>query len=63
MSARTFDQQLVLVGVTGLGNVDQQLTPVGFMPGSEIHAQLLENIIDGRLARAPGLERRSPSRR
>jgi adenylate cyclase len=49
-----FDQRLVLIGETGLGQIDQRLTPLGFMPGTEIHAQLLENIMEGRLARRPG---------
>ena len=48
-----FDQRLVLVGVTGLGLTDQRLTPLGSMPGTEVHAQLLENIIEGALARRP----------
>ena len=49
-----FDQRLVLIGVTGLGLTDQRVTPLGLMPGIEVHAQLLENIIEGRLARRPG---------
>jgi adenylate cyclase len=51
--ADIFEQRLVLIGETGLGQVDQRMTPLGFMPGTEIHAQLLENIIGGRLARRP----------
>jgi serine phosphatase RsbU (regulator of sigma subunit)/CHASE2 domain-containing sensor protein len=52
--ADTFDQRLVLVGVTGLGQGnDMRMTPLGFMYGTEIHAQLLENIIEGRLATRP----------
>jgi CHASE2 domain-containing sensor protein/serine phosphatase RsbU (regulator of sigma subunit) len=40
-------RKLVLVGVTGLGMVDYQATPLGTrMPGSEIHAQLVENLVD-----------------
>jgi len=39
--------KLVLVGVTGLALTDYQNTPLGeSMPGSEIHAQLLENLFD-----------------
>ncbi len=39
--------KLVLVGVTGLALTDYQNTPLGeAMPGSEIHAQLLENLKD-----------------
>jgi len=46
--------KLVLVGVTGLGLVDQQLTPLGErMPGVEIHAQVLEQVFDGNYLRRP----------
>jgi adenylate cyclase len=49
-----FDRRLVLVGATGLGLLDHQATPLGVrMPGIEIHAQLLENIFDGRLLGRP----------
>ena len=51
--ADLFDQKLVLLGVTGLALVDEQITPLGPMPGSEIHAQLLENVLAGRLAARP----------
>jgi len=51
--AGLFDQKLVLLGVTGLALVDEQITPLGPMPGSEIHAQLLENVLAGRLAVRP----------
>ena len=51
--ADLFDQKLVLLGVTGLALVDEQITPLGPMPGSEIHAQLLENILAGHLAARP----------
>jgi hypothetical protein len=55
------DRKLVLIGVTGLGLLEYQNTPIGVrMPGSEIHAQLLENIYDDTLLRrpayAPGVE-------
>jgi adenylate cyclase len=44
----------VVIGVTGLGLVEYQNTPIGErMPGSEIHAQLLENIYDQTLLRRP----------
>ena len=47
-------QKLVLIGVTGLGLVEYQNTPLGErMPGSEIHAQLLENLYDQTLLRRP----------
>jgi serine phosphatase RsbU (regulator of sigma subunit)/CHASE2 domain-containing sensor protein len=53
--ADTFDQRLVLIGVTGLGQGrDMRMTPLRLlMHGIEIHAQLLENIIAGNLARRP----------
>lgn len=42
------ERKLVLVGVTGLGLIDYQTTPLGErMPGIEIHAQVLENVFDG----------------
>lgn len=42
-----FAQKLVIVGVTGLALVDlQQTAPGERMPGSEVHAQLLENLYD-----------------
>ncbi len=49
-----FDHRLVLLGVSGLGLVDRPMTALGRMPGVEIDAQLLETIIDGRLAARPG---------
>ena len=40
-------QKLVLVGITGLAVVDNQNTPLGVrMPGSEVLAQVLENLYD-----------------
>ncbi len=46
--------KLALIAVTGLGLGDFHATPVGErMPGSEIHAQLLENMYDGTLLRRP----------
>lgn len=53
----TFDHAIVLLGETGLGRVDQRMTPVGQMPGVEIHAQLLENVLEGSLASRPGWTR------
>jgi adenylate cyclase len=46
--------KLVFLGVTGLGLIDQQATPLGErIPGIEVHAQMLENIFDGNLIRQP----------
>lgn len=42
-----FEKKLILIGFTGLGNTDYQNTPLGVrMPGSEILAQVIENIYD-----------------
>ncbi len=56
-----FDRKLVLIGTTGLAMVDYQNTPLGVrMPGSEIQAQLLENLFDqtwlSRPSSAPWIE-------
>jgi serine phosphatase RsbU (regulator of sigma subunit) len=56
-----FASKLVLIGVTGLGLLDFQATPLGErVPGVELHAQLIEQIFDGaflvRPAWAPWLE-------
>jgi serine phosphatase RsbU (regulator of sigma subunit) len=48
-----FDRAIVLLGETGLGRIDQRMTPTGPMPGVEIHAQLLENVLEGSLASRP----------
>jgi len=53
LSGRASPEQLrekfVLLGVTGLGLLDFQSTPLGErIPGVEVHAQLLEQIFDGR---------------
>jgi serine phosphatase RsbU (regulator of sigma subunit) len=46
--------KLVLVGVTALGLGDSPATPLGeSLSGVEIHAQLLEGIIDGKLLSRP----------
>lgn len=46
--------KLVLVGVTGLGLLDYQATPLGErIPGVEVHAQLLEQFFDGVYLRRP----------
>jgi adenylate cyclase len=48
------ERKLVLVGVTGIGLVDYLSTPLGaLMPGVEIHAQVLENVVDGSLLMRP----------
>ncbi len=46
--------QLVLIGPTAIGLQDFQDTPIGErMSGSEIQAQLLENLLEGTLLRRP----------
>ena len=46
--------KLVLVGVTGLGLLDFQATPLGErIPGVEVHAQILEQIFDRAFLRRP----------
>lgn len=46
--------KLVLVGVTGLGLLDFQATPLGErIPGVEVHQQILEQIFDGVYLRRP----------
>jgi serine phosphatase RsbU (regulator of sigma subunit) len=53
-----FRGRLVLVGVTALGLSDYQATPVADrMAGVELHAQLLEGIIDRALLSRPPLAR------
>lgn len=47
-------RKLVLIGITGLGLIDLQTVATGErMPGVEVHAQLLENIFEGRLLARP----------
>ncbi len=47
-------RQLVLVGITGIGLHEYLETPLGErMSGSEIQAQLLENLVDGTWLRRP----------
>ena len=46
--------RLVLVGLAGIGLLEYQDTPIGErMSGTEVHAQLLENLVDGSLLRRP----------
>ena len=48
------ERKLVLVGVTAFGVGDQHVTPLGErLPGIEVHAQMLENIFDGRVLVRP----------
>ena len=46
--------QLVIIGLTGVALQEYQNTPIGQrLSGSEIHAQLLENLLQGTLLRRP----------
>jgi adenylate cyclase len=48
------EDRMVLIGLAGVGLLDYQDTPIGErMSGTEVHAQLLENLIDGSLLRRP----------
>ena len=48
------ERKIALLGVTGVGLLDQQTTARGErMPGIEIHAQVIENIFDGALLSRP----------
>jgi adenylate cyclase len=50
--------RLVLIGATAFGLADYQTTPVtDRMPGVELHAQLLEGILEGALLTRPPLAR------
>jgi adenylate cyclase len=52
--AEVLRDKLVLVGITGLGLLDYQTTPLGErVPGVEVHAQLLEQIFDGTYLHRP----------
>ncbi len=42
-----------MLGVIGQGLIDMRQTPLGLMAGVEIHAQLIECIIDGNFLRRP----------
>jgi serine phosphatase RsbU (regulator of sigma subunit) len=43
-----FESKIVLVGLTGVGLLDYQATPLGErVPGVEVHAQALEQMFDG----------------
>jgi len=49
-----FERKLVIVGLTAVGLLDFHAVPTGDrIPGSEIHAQVLEGIFDGDLLRRP----------
>jgi len=50
--------RVALLGVTGQGLVDQQLTPNGErLPGVEVHAEIIENVFEGSLLYRPSSAR------
>jgi adenylate cyclase len=51
--AGALQDRLVILAVTGLGLLDRVTTPLGPMVGAELHAQLLESVVEGRLASRP----------
>jgi len=53
-AAELFRDKFVLVGLSGLGLLDFQATPLGErIPGVEVHAQILEQIFDATYLRRP----------
>ncbi|HUK58153.1 MAG TPA: CHASE2 domain-containing protein [Stellaceae bacterium] len=53
-----FTDQIVLLGVTGVGLVDIKETPTGLMQGVEVHAQLIESVLSDQILRRPAAMRR-----
>ena len=54
VDSAVLQRQLVVIGLIGTGLADALDTPLGQrMSGSEIHAQLLENLVDGTLLNRP----------
>ena len=54
VEASHFEQRLVLIGLAGIGLLEYQDTPVGErMSGTEVHAQLLENLVGRTLLNRP----------
>jgi adenylate cyclase len=48
------ERHMVLIGLAGIGLLEYQDTPIGErMSGTEVHAQLLENLIDDSLLQRP----------
>lgn len=53
VAAGLFEGRIVLLGYTALGLLDTADTPLGRMPGIEVHAEAMDNAIDGRLLLRP----------
>lgn len=48
VAPETFKDKVALVGITGLGLLDHKTTPLGeLVPGVEVHAQIVENLVAG----------------
>src|SRR6185437_63937 len=43
------EKRIVLMGVSGVGTVDQKTIPTGQVLGTDVHAQLIESVINGQL--------------
>jgi adenylate cyclase len=48
-----FHGRIVLLGVTGLGILDEKTTPLGLTQGIDVHAQLIQSILHGSLLNRP----------
>lgn len=48
-----FSGRIVMLGYTALGLLDTADTPLGRMPGIEVHAEAVDNALDGRLLLRP----------
>jgi len=54
----TFKDKVVLIGATAVGIYDMRNTPVSpVFPGVEIHATVIDNILEGRFLKKPGWAR------
>src|SRR5262249_32265080 len=51
--AAQFAGHPVLLGVSVLGLADQKETPLGLMEGIQVHAQLIQSMLDGTLLQRP----------
>lgn len=49
--------RIVLVGATAKGLADFRSTPLAVMPGVEVHATVIDNVLSGRFIVLPGWER------
>ncbi len=59
VDSEVFRGRVVLIGYTALGLADIVATPLGRMPGVDVHAEALDNALTGRLlSRPPILEAR-----